>query len=103
MTDDLYKKSDPGDGMQIHHAPQQVPANEVIPGYNGGSAPGIVLPDGMHYAVNRFNLKKGEFIGTASDLLNKTLNDLKVVRVPRSAIQELKNLMIKTYPNINIR
>ena len=100
MTDDLYKRSVKGDGYQVHHAPQQVPANEVILGYDGKRAPGIVLPDGMHYEVNVFNLKKGEFTGTAKDLLYKTLNDLESVGVPRNALQELKQLIIKTYPNI---
>lgn len=98
MTDDLYAKSEVGDGLQIHHAPQQVPANEVIPGYDGSSAPGIALPDQMHYDVNRFNLQQGEFTGTASELLNKTLNDLAAVGVPKKPLSELRKLILKTYP-----
>src|SRR5258706_3761352 len=41
LTNDLYGKSTVDNGLDIHHAPQKVPASQVIPGYDPNRAPGI--------------------------------------------------------------
>src|SRR5258708_552653 len=99
LTNDLYGKSTVDNGLDIHHAPQKVPASQVIPGYDPNRAPGIALPHGEHVELNGTNIT-GQYNGTARDLFAKTISDLEDIGVPAKAITQLKQLIVTTYPRI---
>jgi RHS repeat-associated protein len=95
---DLKNRSESGDGLQIHHAPQGQPAGQVINGYDYPNAPAITLPDGEHYALNPTNLQ-GPYNGTPRDLLAKTIRDLRnYTGAPNSALRQLIELNMQMYP-----
>jgi len=94
---DLHSRSNPGDGYQIHHAPQFQPANQVIPHYSYQNGPAIILRDGNHFDINNFNVR-GSYNYTAQELLSKTLSDLRSVGAPESALGQLQDLWRSTWP-----
>ncbi len=98
FVDDLKTRS-PGDGLDIHHAPQSNPASQVIPGYNSKTAPGIALPEAVHDALNGTNLR-GPYFGSPRDLLAKTIWDLRNVKVSNNVLQQLVDLNRKVYPRV---
>jgi hypothetical protein len=74
--------------------PQDGPAGQVIPGYNYNTAPAIALPEAEHVAIPTI---RGTYGGTAEDLIQKGLEDLKIyTRAPQSAIDELSDLITDT-------
>ena len=88
-ADELYGRSVPGDGLQVHHGPQAHPAEQAIPGYVRRTGPAIALPDAEHFAVNAANIR-GDFTGTAEELLEATANNLRrYTNAPENAIQKL--------------
>ena len=48
---DLKARSQPGDGLDIHHAPQKHAAQQVIPGYDKATGSSIALPTAEHQAI----------------------------------------------------
>jgi hypothetical protein len=98
--EELSSRSNSGDNIQIHHSPQANPAQQVIPNYDYPKAPSIALPDFEHFAVNATNVR-GQYLGTANDLLQKSLNDLRMhTNVPESALQDLVQLWQRTWPGL---
>lgn len=92
---DLVKKSQ-GDGIEIHHAPQQHPAKQVVKNYNPKDAPSIALRKEEHREIPNV---KGIYKGTDRQLLAKTARDLRnKTNTPTSTIQELINFAKKTHP-----
>lgn len=84
---DLKNRSKVGDGLDIHHAPQKHPAEQVIPGYNEKKAPSIALPREEHLDIPT---KKGDYNSNPRDLLAETARDLRrYTNAPNSNIQEL--------------
>ena len=85
-----------GDKMEIHHAPQQHPANQAIDKYNHKNAPSIALPVREHKKIPNI---KGEYEGTARDLMaNDARNLRKYTQAPNEAIEELIGLTKLMYP-----
>jgi len=93
--DDLKKIELPNDGLEIHHAPQKVPAAQAIPGYNAKMGPSIALPESMHH---RIPARTGVYAGKARDLFAQDLWNLRQAGVPRDSIQELLSLTKEMYP-----
>lgn len=52
---DLKDISVPGDGLDIHHAPQGQPASQLIEGYDYKNAPAIALPREEHVQIPNEN------------------------------------------------
>jgi hypothetical protein len=93
---DLAKRSR-GDGMEIHHAPQTHPALQVIDGYIRANAPSIALPRDEHKDIPNL---KGEFTGTARDLLAKDVRNLRdYTQASNTQIQKLINKTKDMFPN----
>ncbi len=94
-VDDLLARSEPYDGLQIHHAPQASPAGQVIPDYDPQTASGIALPDSEHRAVPTI---RGDYSGDARSLVAKDMQDLRnYTNAPNSALQQLLNLIKAMY------
>lgn len=98
LFSDLRKASAVGDNLDLHHAPQRNPASQVIPNYDPDNAPTIVLPKDEHIELNSENII-GPYLGTARDLMAKTINDLRAVtNAPNSALWQLLSLVNQIYP-----
>ena len=94
--DDLQKRSDVGDGLDLHHVPQKHPAGQVIEGYDPKNAPTIAVPSKQHKAIPT---KKGEYSGTARDQLAKDSKDLRKVGVPNDKVKEVIDYNKSKYPD----
>ncbi|MEX8505368.1 RHS repeat domain-containing protein [Leptothrix ochracea] len=95
--DALKRRSVPaGDGLDIHHAMQKNPAGQAVGGYNPANGPSIAIPRGEHLRIPTI---KGEYTGTARDLLAKDIRDLRNnTNAPNSSLRELIDLNKQTYP-----
>ena len=81
--DDLKGRSEPGDKLDVHHAPQKHAGLQVVPGYQEKKGPSIVLPEREHKKIPTI---KGEYEGTARDLLARDIRNLKIhTKAPTSA------------------
>lgn len=86
-----------GDGLDIHHAGQKHPMEQIVEGYNPQKGPSIAIPRREHLNIPTV---KGDYSGTARDLLAKDILDLrKYTNAPNSALRELINLNKQMYPN----
>jgi hypothetical protein len=91
---DLKKRS-VKDGMEVHHVPQQHPAQQVIPGYDPKRASSIVVPRDQHREIPTL---RGEYSGTARDLLAKDIRDLRShTEVSNEQIKELVGFTKEKY------
>ncbi|MCA1032996.1 hypothetical protein LCL95_18570, partial [Bacillus timonensis] len=96
VFDDLQKRSEVGDKLDIHHVGQKHPASQVIDGYNPQYAPSIAVPFREH---KRIPTLKGDYNGSARDLLAKDIWDLRRhTNAPNSALKELININKSMYP-----
>jgi RHS repeat-associated protein len=94
--DALKSRSVAGDGLDIHHAMQKNPAGQVVGGYNPGNGPSIAIPRGEHSGIPTV---KGEYTGTARELLAKDIRDLRNnTNAPNSSLRELIDLNKQTFP-----
>ena len=94
--DSLTKRSVVADKLDIHHAAQKHPAGQVIDGYDPKNAPSIAIPAREH---RRIPTLRGEYRGSARDLLAKDIKDLRNhTNAPNSALQDLIRLNKETYP-----
>ena len=95
--DSLTKRSVVADKLDIHHAAQKHPAGQVIDGYDPKNAPSIAIPAREH---RRIPTLRGEYRGSARDLLAKDIKDLRNhTNAPNSALQDLIRLNKETYPS----
>lgn len=95
----LRANSAKGDGLDIHHAPQSHPASQVIDGFDSKTAPSIALPAGEHRAIPTM---RGEFNGSARDLLAKDVRDLRAnTNALNSALQNLVKQSKEQFPELN--
>ncbi|WP_424407531.1 hypothetical protein [Pasteurella sp. PK-2025] len=77
---------------------QKYPAGQVISGYDPSKAPSIAIPKAEHMQIPTI---KGEYTGSARDLLAKDISDLrKYTKVPSSAIKELIALNKSRFPSV---
>jgi hypothetical protein len=91
---DLKRRDTVGDGLDIHHATQKHPAQQVIEGYNPKTGPSIALPASEH---RRIPTIKGQYNGSPRDLLAKDIKDLrKYTNTPNSALKKLIRLNKKS-------
>ena len=97
---DLKKTSVSGDKLDIHHFPQKQPAKNAIPGYDPKTGNSIALPEDIH---KKIPTQKGEYKGTARDLLAKDAKDLKKVGVPNEVIQKGIKSAKEQYPNSYVK
>ena len=89
--DALKSKSVAGDGLDIHHAMQKNPAGQAVGGYNPATGPSIAVPRGEH---SRIPTLKGEYSGSARDLLAKDIRDLRNnTSAPNSTLRELTDYL----------
>ncbi|WP_122723334.1 RHS repeat domain-containing protein, partial [Pseudomonas viridiflava] len=94
--DNLRRRSDVGDGLDIHHAAQKHPAGQIILNYDPKVAPSIALPRLEHKLLPTI---KGTFSGTPRDLLAKDIKDLRNhTNAPQSAIKQLIELNKEMFP-----
>ena len=101
LFDDLKGRSVAGDGLDIHHAPQDQLAQQVLPGATRPSGPSIALPELEHRAIPRV---RGATNLSPRDLLAMTVRDLRnFTNAPNSAIKDLINLNKTTYPGAFIK
>ncbi len=96
-ANDLQSRSETGDGLDVHHAPQKQPASQVIPGYDPKKAPAIAVAEGTHTGLNQANLKGATDL-SPRDLMAKTARDLRNEGVANSAVREVIDLAKKLYP-----
>jgi RHS repeat-associated protein len=91
---DLRGRSSSGDDIDIHHVPQQHPAEQVIPGYDKEDAPSIAIPKDAHRRIPR---RRGDYRGTPSQLVEEDIEALRRVGVPSDAIEQLREMIRKKY------
>ena len=97
-VDDLLRRSRIGDGLSIHHLPQQHPASQVVPAYDPKTAPGIALPRGEHRRIRNL---QGPYSSTARDLVARDLWNLRVhTEAPNNALGDLLSLIRAMYPGV---
>ena len=95
--EELKAKSDPNDGLDIHHVPQKHPAGQVIDGYDYNTGPAIALPRNEHLDLAKFN-QKGIYTGSADDLITSNLLDLlDNTNTPQTSIDKLTELIDSKY------
>jgi RHS repeat-associated protein len=95
--DDLVKRSDVGDHLDIHHVSQKQPAGQVIAGYNKKTAPAIALPANEHKLIP--TMKGTRTAGNARQQLAKDIKDLRqYTNSPIQSLQKLIELHKKKYP-----
>jgi hypothetical protein len=88
--DDLRSRSTVRDGLDIHHAPQKHPAEQVVTGYKRETAPAIALPKDEHASILN---RRGDYNGSPRDLLAQDIRNLRDnTGAPNSALQELIEL-----------
>jgi hypothetical protein len=96
---DLRKNSAKGDGLDIHHAPQQQPARQTVQGYDGKTGPAIAIPQGEHKQIPT---EKGDATLTPRDQLAKDVKDLRNnTNAPNIQIQRLIELNKQKFPEMN--
>jgi len=82
-----FHRSLVGDDLDFHHVVQKNPAGQIIEDYNKRTAPSIAIPKEMHDQIPTL---RGEFYGTARDLLAKDIRDLRnYTDAPNSSLQQL--------------
>jgi hypothetical protein len=95
---DLKGNSTVGDGLDVHHVPQQQPASQTIGGYDGKTAPAIAIPKGEHKAIPT---EKGEATRSPRDQLAKDAKDLRNhTNAPNSQIQKVIDQNKQLYPEM---
>ena len=95
--DDLARRSARGDKLDIHHVAQKHPAGQIIEGYDPRTAPSIAVPQREH---RRIPTVKGNFNGSARDLLAKDSRDLRnYTGASNTDIQRWIQLNKKMYPD----
>ena len=92
---DLKRRSEVGDGLDLHHVPQKHPANQVIEGYDSKTGTAIAIPQGDHRTIRN---QKGSYKGTPRDLLARGARDLRNAGVPNQRVQEVIQRNRKKYP-----
>jgi hypothetical protein len=93
---ELKGKSDPGDGLDIHHVPQAHLASQVIPGYDYHNAPAIAVPRTEHVRIPKL---RGDYQGTGYDLIRRDILNLGLyTKAPLDNQKELLELIKKMYP-----
>jgi hypothetical protein len=93
---ELKGKSDPGDGLDIHHVSQAHLASQVIPGYDYHNAPAIAVPRTEHVRIPKL---RGDYQGTGYDLIRRDILNLGLyTKAPLDNQKELLELIKKMYP-----
>jgi hypothetical protein len=95
-ANDLKSRSEPGDGLDIHHAPQAHAAEQVIPGYDRKTGPAVAVTEAEHAVLNGQNIKGATDL-SPRDLMAKTARDLRKAEVPNSTIREVIDLAKKLF------
>ena len=91
----LKGRSVPGDGLDIHHAMQKHPAGQVVKGYDPMTGPSMAVPRNEHA---RLSTLKGDYTGTARDLLARDIRDLRNnTSAPNSSLGQLIELNKEMY------
>ncbi len=99
--DALKRQSVAGDGLDIHHAMQKNPAQQIIGNYNPATAPSIALPRGEHAMIPTL---RGEYTGSARSLLAKDIMDMRnKTNAPNDALKTLIQLNKRMYPEAFIK
>jgi hypothetical protein len=92
----LTDASDKFDGLQIHHAVQDLAAQQLIPGATYSGGPAIALPNSEHKRIPNL---KGAVVLTPRQVLARDASNLrKFTNAPNSAIQKLIGLNKCAYP-----
>ncbi|MBX3373173.1 MAG: RHS repeat-associated core domain-containing protein [Phycisphaeraceae bacterium] len=93
---DLQAASRVGDDLALHHAGQQHPMRQIIPGYNPHTAPVMSLPTAQHRRIPNLS---GPYGGTARDLLARDIRNMRAYTdAPNSGLRELIELNRQMYP-----
>jgi hypothetical protein len=83
---DLQKRSEAGDGLDLHHVPQKHPAAQVIPGYDKLKGTAIALRQEIHRMIPTI---RGTYDGTARDLLATDAKNLRQIGVGNNFVQQI--------------
>jgi hypothetical protein len=95
-ANDLRARSQPGDGLDVHHVGQAKPMEQVVPGYDRSTAPAITLPRSEHAAIPT---SRGSYSGSARDQLARDARALRNhTNAPNSAIKKTIDLNKEMYP-----
>jgi len=86
-----------GDKLDVHHAVQAHPAEQIIPGYNRATGPAITVPENLHGQIPKVT---GVYQDTARNLLGRDIRALRRVGAPRDALRELIKLNKESYPGV---
>lgn len=96
-ADGLRARSVKGDGLDVHHAGQAHPMEQLVPGYDRATGPAIMVPRGEHVTIPTV---QGQVAGTPRRQLAKDIKDLRnYTSAPNSSLQELIDLNKTMYPN----
>jgi len=97
----LKARSVVGDNLDLHHAVQAKPAQQVIQNYDRSTAPTIVLPQIDHQIMPKLT---GPYGGSARDLLAQDIRNLRnYTDAPNRSLQELIQLNKTQYPEAFVR
>jgi RHS repeat-associated protein len=96
-ADALSSRSVKGDGLDVHHAGQAHPMEQLVPGYSRETGPAITVPRDEHV---RIPTVRGPVTGTPRGQLAKDIRDLRNnTNAPNTKLQELIDLNKSTYSN----
>lgn len=94
--DDLQKRSEVGDDLDLHHVPQKHPAAQKIENYDSKKGPAIAIPKKIHKSIPTI---KGISSGSARDQLAKDARNLRNAEVPNEKVKEVIDYNKNKYPN----
>jgi len=94
--DNLKARSVPGDKLDIHHAAQAHPMEQVVPGYDRSTAPTIAVPRAEHSQIPNI---RGPYQGAPRELLARDIRNLRnFTNAPNRSLQELIELNKNSFP-----
>jgi RHS repeat-associated protein len=96
----LREKSDPADGLDIHHVPQKHPAQQVIPRYDPWTAPAIAVPQQIHREPLNSQNTTGMYRGTPAELVRSGINGLRSVGAPAKSIAKPQRMINRKYREV---
>jgi len=92
---DLKDRSDPNDGLDIHHLPQAQQAEQVIPNYDRQTGTAIALPRGEHQNIPN---ARGTYNGSPEELVRNDLQNLGTrTNAPASSQKQIGDLIERAY------
>ena len=99
---DLQRRSETGDGLDIHHMPQFRPANDLNPDLSYNKAVAIVIANNRHIEFHRISptYKSGEYDGNERQLLAENIRTGRRVNISNKSLQQIIQQNKEMFPDM---